>query len=72
MYLLPGSELLSPLLYLLGVLLIQLLQFLGLVFNQQVAFLILKGNVGEHVIFGRAATKYFICTAINSCFSALI
>lgn len=41
MYLLPGPELLPPLLYLLAVLLIQLLQLLGLVFNQNVAFLIL-------------------------------
>lgn len=40
-YLLPGSELFSPLLQLQAVFLIQLLQFLGLVFNQQVAFLIL-------------------------------
>lgn len=40
-YLLPGPELLSPLLYLLAVLLIQLLQLLGLMFNQKVAFLIL-------------------------------
>lgn len=40
-YLLPGSELLPPLLQLQAVFLIQLLQFLGLVFNQQVAFLIL-------------------------------
>lgn len=41
-YLLPWSQLLSPLLYLLAVLLIQLLQLLSLMFNQKVAFLILK------------------------------
>lgn len=41
-YLLPGSKLLSPLLYLLAVLLVQLFQLLGLMFNQEVAFLILK------------------------------
>lgn len=40
-YLLPGPQLLSPLLHLLAVLLVQLLQLLGLVFNQKVAFLIL-------------------------------
>lgn len=40
-YLLPGPQLLSPVLDLLAVLLVQLLQLLGLVFNQEVAFLIL-------------------------------
>lgn len=40
-YLLPGPELLSPLLYLLAVFLVQLLKLLGLVFNQKVTFLIL-------------------------------
>lgn len=40
-HLLPGPELLSPLLYLLAVLLVQLLKLLGLVFDQKVTFLIL-------------------------------
>lgn len=41
-YLLPGPQLFSPLLYLLAVLLVQLFQLLGLVFNQEVAFFILE------------------------------
>lgn len=40
--LLPGSEFLPPLLQLQTVLLVQLLQLLGLVFDQQVALLILQ------------------------------
>lgn len=41
-YLLPGPELFPPLLHLQAVLLIQLLQLLGLVFDQEVTFLILQ------------------------------
>lgn len=41
-YLLPGSQFLPPLLQLQAVLLVQLLQLLGLVFDQQVALLVLK------------------------------
>ena len=41
-YLLPGPQFLPPLLQLQAVLLVQLLQLLGLVFDQQVTLLILE------------------------------
>lgn len=51
-HLLPGSELLPPLLQLHAVLLIKLLQFLGLVLDEQVAFFILAHSQGDALFTG--------------------
>lgn len=59
-HLLPGSQFLSPLLQLQAVLLVQFLQLLGLMFDQQVALLVLRHRGrGREAFYSLLSVKVF-------------